>query len=99
MLVIAGSRCALLRQNNSASCCWDNVKQAFTGAGCVAAAGPTQCACRHLTTFASCAVPAVPMSMLVDNPSPLPSSAAAASYSRGAAAALLVCVLALAAVA
>jgi hypothetical protein len=47
--VYYGTACALWRSGNAANCSWDAIKQAFVGGGCVAAAGPTQCMCRHLS--------------------------------------------------
>jgi len=66
MLVISGSRCPLIRADNAAGCYWDNQKAAFVGAGCVASAGPTQCACRHLTDFAGASKPSIPTASLQD---------------------------------
>jgi hypothetical protein len=66
MLVISGSRCPLIRKDNAYGCYYDNQKQAFLGAGCVAAAGPTQCACRHLTDFAGASKPSIPVCSLSD---------------------------------
>ena len=52
MVVYAGSRCALISQQQP--CYWDNIKQSFQGAGCVAA--PVQaCACRHVRRAAALA--------------------------------------------
>jgi hypothetical protein len=48
MRVWSGKRCALIQPTNELQCWWDNLKQAFTGPGCVASAGPTRCACRHV---------------------------------------------------
>ena len=47
LVVFAGSRCALISEQQP--CYWDNLKQAFQGAGCVAAP-VQQCACRHVRT-------------------------------------------------
>jgi hypothetical protein len=60
ILVISGSRCALIQQDNGFGCWWNNAKAAFEGAGCVASGGPVQCACRHLTEFAGKHIPALP---------------------------------------
>jgi hypothetical protein len=63
MLLFVGARCALIRADNAFGCAWDNALQSFTGAGCVARSSddePTQCACRHLTSFASARAPSVP---------------------------------------
>ena len=49
LVVFAGSRCALISEQQP--CYWDNLKQAFQGAGCVAA-HVQQCACRHVRTHA-----------------------------------------------
>jgi hypothetical protein len=48
MRVWSGKRCALIQPTNELQCWWDNLKQAFTGPGCVASAGTTRCACRHV---------------------------------------------------
>jgi hypothetical protein len=48
MLVLAGSQCKMIDPGNNVSCSWNNVKQAFTGSGCVATGGPVDCACRHV---------------------------------------------------
>jgi hypothetical protein len=65
--IYAGAACALRQANNSVSCAWDNQRQAFTGCGCVPdPAGATQCACRHLTEFASSAAPSIPTCSLSD---------------------------------
>ena len=66
MVVFVGSQCKLIQANNNLSCAWDNSKQAFTGAGCVARAGPTECACRHLTNFAGVRKPSIPVCSLQD---------------------------------
>jgi hypothetical protein len=60
ILVISGSNCALIQDDNALGCFWNNSKHAFEGAGCVASGGPVQCACRHLTEFAGKNVPALP---------------------------------------
>ena len=60
ILVISGSTCALIQEDNAYGCFWNNAKHAFEGAGCVASGGPVQCACRHLTEFAGKNVPALP---------------------------------------
>ena len=52
MLVIGGSRCALIQEDNPTACWWNNSKQAFTGAGCVASGPAVQCACRHVRALA-----------------------------------------------
>ena len=49
LVVFAGSRCALISEEQP--CYWDNLKQAFQGAGCLAAP-VQQCACRHVRTHA-----------------------------------------------
>lgn len=46
--VFTGKSCRLWQQENTARCFWNATKQAFVGAGCVAANG-TACACLHLT--------------------------------------------------
>ena len=66
MLVVAGRACALIQPNNAAACWWDNQKQAFAGADCVANTGATLCACRHLTDFAGARKPSIPMCSLSD---------------------------------
>ena len=66
MLVFSGSRCPLI-QNNSLGCTWDNVKQAFVGAGCVLSGQPVQCACRHLTDFQGASRPSIPVGRLSDD--------------------------------
>ena len=66
MRVFYGKRCALIQRDNAAGCWWDNVKQSFAGPGCVASAGPTQCACRHLTDFSGKRKMALPMASLSD---------------------------------
>ena len=66
MLVLSGSRCALLRKDNNASCYWDNVNQSFLGAGCVPSGRATACACRHLTDFAASSRPSIPVCSLSD---------------------------------
>ena len=48
LLVVEGRACALIQRDNPLRCWWDNQRQAFAGAGCVADAGATQCACRHV---------------------------------------------------
>ena len=53
MLVLVGSQCKMIQPTNNVSCAWDNVKQAFTGAGCVATGGPVECACRHVRILCS----------------------------------------------
>jgi hypothetical protein len=55
LLVFVGSRCALIQPGNAYACNWDNVKQAFVGAGCVASNMPADCACRHVRGLAACA--------------------------------------------
>ena len=64
--VITGSHCALIQEDNAYSCYWNNSKQAFVGAGCVASGGPVQCACRHLTDFAGASKPSIPTASLQD---------------------------------
>jgi hypothetical protein len=64
ILVISGSACALIQQDNAYGCWWSNAKHAFEGAGCVASGGPVQCSCRHLTEFAGKQVPALPTATL-----------------------------------
>jgi hypothetical protein len=59
--VFTGSRCALIQPDNAYRCAWDNGKQAFTGAGCVASGAPVSCACRHLTDFAGVRKPSLPV--------------------------------------
>ena len=60
MLIVSGSACALIQEDNAYRCYWNNSKHAFQGTGCVASGGPVQCACRHLTEFAGKNVPALP---------------------------------------
>ena len=60
MLVVSGSACALIQEDNAYGCYWNNSKHAFQGPGCVASGGPVQCACRHLTEFAGKNVPSLP---------------------------------------
>ena len=48
ILVISGSACALIQEDNVYGCYWNNSKHAFQGPGCVASGGPVQCACRHV---------------------------------------------------
>jgi hypothetical protein len=64
--VYYGTACALWRSNNAVNCSWDAIKQAFVGGGCVSAAGPTQCMCRHLTDFASARTPKIATCSLSD---------------------------------
>ena len=64
--VITGSRCALIEEDNTYGCFWNNSKQAFVGAGCVASGGPVRCACRHLTDFAGASKPSIPTASLQD---------------------------------
>ena len=64
--VITGSRCALIEEDNTYGCYWNNSKQAFVGAGCVASGGPVRCACRHLTDFAGASKPSIPTASLQD---------------------------------
>ena len=66
MRVWSGKRCALIQHDNTLQCWWDNVKQAFVGPGCVPSAGPTQCACRHLTDFSGKRKMSLPMASLSD---------------------------------
>ena len=63
--VYAGAACPLW-QPNAANCSWDNIKQSFVGGGCVAASGPQQCMCRHLTDFAAARAPQIPTCSLSD---------------------------------
>jgi hypothetical protein len=64
--VISGSRCLLIQPDNAYNCFYNNSKQAFTGAGCVASGGPVRCACRHLTDFAGASKPSIPTASLQD---------------------------------
>ena len=65
--VYSGAACALRQPNNSLACTWDNQRQSFTGCGCVPdPVASTQCACRHLTEFASSAAPSIPTCSLSD---------------------------------
>jgi hypothetical protein len=64
--VYYGAACALWQPGNAAGCAWDNINQAFIGAGCVVADGPTQCMCRHLTDFASARKPQIATCSLSD---------------------------------
>ena len=66
MLVYSGSRCRLI-QNNSLGCTWDNVKQAFVGAGCVSSGQPVQCACRHVRARADALAAALRSCYALDN--------------------------------
>ena len=78
--VYYGSACQLWQSGNAVNCSWDAIKQAFVGGGCVAAAGPTLCMCRHLTDFASARVPKVETCSLSDMTSLSPGEAAAACF-------------------
>lgn len=53
-----GSECQIWQQDNAAGCHWNATAQAFSGTGCVRS-GPTQCACVHLTDFASARAPKI----------------------------------------
>jgi hypothetical protein len=66
ILVISGSNCALIQDDNALGCFWNNSKAAFEGAGCVASGGPVQCACRHLTEFAGKSAPSLPTASMSD---------------------------------
>ena len=66
ILVISGSACALIQEDNAYGCYWNNSKHAFEGAGCVASGGPVQCACRHLTEFTGKSAPSLPTASLSD---------------------------------
>lgn len=54
--LVYGAGCALAQPSNGFGCFWSNTAQAFTGRGCAPASAGTQCACRHLTDFASAPV-------------------------------------------
>jgi hypothetical protein len=64
--VYSGQACQLWQRDNGANCSWDNVRQAFVGASCMASGAPAQCACRHLTSFASAKAPSLPECSLAD---------------------------------
>ena len=66
ILVISGSACALIQEDNAYGCYWNNAKHAFQGPGCVASGGPVQCACRHLTEFTGQSAPSLPTASLSD---------------------------------
>jgi hypothetical protein len=66
MRVVTGRRCALIQADNAYACAWDNVKQTFTGAGCVPSGAPVACACRHLTDFQGASKPSIPMCSAAD---------------------------------
>jgi hypothetical protein len=66
ILVISGSACALIQEDNAYGCYWNNSKHAFQGPGCVASGEPVQCACRHLTEFTGRSAPALPTASLSD---------------------------------
>ena len=57
----SGAACALATPANADDCAWNVTAQAFAGAGCLYDTGtaPTQCACRHLTSFVSTVVPTI----------------------------------------
>ena len=53
-----GAACGLASVANADACSWNATSQAFSGAGCIYDIGvPTQCACRHLTSFVATVVP------------------------------------------
>ena len=66
ILVISGSACALIQEDNAYGCYWNNSKHAFKGPGCVASGEPVQCACRHLTEFTGKSAPSLPTASLSD---------------------------------
>jgi len=65
--IYSGSACALIDGSNNYTCSWSNANQAFSGCGCVPDPSlSTQCACRHLTEFASSSSPSIPTVSLSD---------------------------------
>ena len=64
--VFYGTHCALWQTGNGWNCSWDNLKQAFVGAGCVPAGNTTRCMCRHLTDFAAARAPVLTTCSLSD---------------------------------
>ena len=66
ILVVSGSACALIQEDNAYGCYWNNSKHAFQGPGCVPSGEPVQCACRHLTEFTGGSKPSLPTASLSD---------------------------------